>query len=276
MLIRATFCVLFVLTTFTVNARSTDPLFYDTSGTQLEYIDVGSGKETLVIESGVGAGVSYWLPVIEGLSTLDARIIVYSRAGNGASTKANDLSFLSSNKRLKLLLSHLGVKDKVIMVGHSFGGFHVRTFAANFPEMVKGLVLLDPSHEKFDSELSKIDEVWAKRDAERLNGMLCAQPEWAHLQSVYAEKAIPDNNITQELPTIVVTSSQLNESDWWIGHSEKAKDAWRVLHQTLIEDNRMSAHLVTKSAGHNIPREDLHITKHAIKILIYLTSHGSK
>jgi hypothetical protein len=53
-------------------------------GVNLEYFDIGEGNYTLIVESGIGMGVSYWNSFIPLASALEDWLIVYSRAGNGA------------------------------------------------------------------------------------------------------------------------------------------------------------------------------------------------
>jgi pimeloyl-ACP methyl ester carboxylesterase len=45
---------------------------------------------------------------------------------------------------LRDLLRAAGVKGKVVLVGHSIGGFYATMYADRFPEQVAGLVLVDP------------------------------------------------------------------------------------------------------------------------------------
>ncbi|WP_031569681.1 alpha/beta fold hydrolase [Rheinheimera texasensis] len=241
-------------------------------GIQLEYIDFGAGSKTLVIESGIGMGLAYWQPLLADLSKLHIRTVIYSRAGNGKSQTANDVSLAASNRRLEKLLTAINVKENIILLGHSFGGLHVRTFAASYPERVKGLLLLDPSHELFDSELSKYDSKWTERDSTKLNGMMNNQPEWNILQGIYHRKMIADDNIANKIPVVIVTSSKLNESDWWIGHSVQGKKIWRNLHQSLIRDNANSIHMVTNKTGHNVPHENKLLLLSSVSAVIELVN----
>jgi hypothetical protein len=69
-----------------------------------------------------------------------------------------------------------------------------------------------------------------------------------------------------------VTSSKLNESDWWIGHSTEGKRLWRELHQSLISKNPKSVHIVTADTGHNVPLENKALVFHSIDTLLALIS----
>ncbi|MBU1390659.1 MAG: alpha/beta hydrolase [Gammaproteobacteria bacterium] len=241
-------------------------------GIQMEYVDIGAGSKTLVIESGIGMGLAYWQPLLADLSKLHIRTVIYSRAGNGKSQAAKDVNLAASNQRLEKLLTAINAKENLILIGHSFGGLHVRAFAAAHPERVKGLLLVDPSHELFDSELSKYDATWAERDRTRLNGMMKNQPEWDLLQGIYHQKMIADDNIANKIPVVIVTSSKLNESDWWIGHSVQGKKIWRDLHQSLIRNNANSIHMVTNQTGHNVPHENKLLLLSSVSALLELVN----
>lgn len=82
------------------------------------------------------------------------------------------------------------------------------------------------------------------------------QPEWDLLQEIYHQKMIADDDIANKIPVVIVTSSKLNESDWWIGHSVQGKKIWRDLHQSMIINNANSIHMVTNKTGHNVPHDN--------------------
>ena len=88
------------------------------------------------------------------------------------------------------------------------------------------------------------------------------------IQDIYSKKAISASSVTQKTLTVVVTSSQLNESDWWIGHSEEGKRIWRKLHHQLIDNNPTSAHIITNQTGHHIPIEAPNLTLRAVQIIL--------
>lgn len=250
-----------------VQAQAQNTNMITVDGVRLEYLDIGSGSHTLVLETGVGQGLAYWQPMLAELSRLKLRTVLYSRAGNGQSEPAADIRLAASNQRLAKLLTALGIDNQLIVVGHSFGGLHARTFAARYPKRVSALLLLDPSHEHFASALQQYDAAWAARDNNKLNDMLQGQPEWQLLQSIYQQKAIADAEVTQRIPLLLVTSSKLQESDWWIGHSDEGKRIWRRLHQALMTQNPNAIHWVSGQTGHNMPHENKALVLAAINTL---------
>lgn len=103
----------------------------------------GSGSPTVVLEPGAGEMSSYlgWIaPAVER----DTRVCVYDRAGRGWSESADgpqDGTRIATD--LHTLLQRGGVPGPYVLAGHSFGGLYVLSFAAQYPEDVAGLVLVD-------------------------------------------------------------------------------------------------------------------------------------
>ncbi|WP_196766384.1 alpha/beta fold hydrolase [Pseudoalteromonas luteoviolacea] len=257
-------CILASATAFGDNTTK----IVNIKGGSLEYIDIGNGEFTIVIESGVGTGTGYWQPLLGMLRTLNQRVIIYSRAGIGRSTDNSDVTLQSSNKRLRALLHALNIKNNVILIGHSFGGLHARQYAFTFSEQVKGLILLDPSHEAFLAELNKLNLEWSQRDNQQLNKMMYQNAEWSILQKLYASSTMLDKGKVSSVPTVVVSSSMEGESDWWIGHSKSGKAVWRNLHASLIADNPNSVHIVSNTVSHNMPLDDPNLIVSSIMLLV--------
>ncbi len=74
----------------------------------------------------------------------DTRVCVYDRAGRGWSDPADgtqDGARIATD--LHTLLHNAGVPGPYVLAGHSFGGLYVRSYAAQYPDDVAGLVLVD-------------------------------------------------------------------------------------------------------------------------------------
>ncbi|MFT7560176.1 MAG: pimeloyl-ACP methyl ester carboxylesterase [Flavobacteriales bacterium] len=242
---------------------------------QLEYIDIGKGGHTIVIESGISTGIDYWRALLPELTLLEQRVIIYSRAGNGHSSTAGDASIKTSNTRLHALLELLEANTQLVLVGHSFGALHSRAYANAYKEQVIGMVLLDPSHEGFRKKLVELDRSWAEKDDEKLNSMLADNQEWSVLQSHYHSATLSDKGSIRAIPTVIVTSSKLDKSDWWIGYSAQGKLIWRELHASLISENPNSSHIVSSLTGHNIPIDAPSLVSSAINQVIELSQNYS-
>ncbi|MBI5031995.1 MAG: alpha/beta hydrolase [Chloroflexi bacterium] len=120
----------------------------------------GSGTNVLVVHGGPGMPITEPLAGLKPLSTR-YRFQYYDQRGAGKSSRPID-KFTSSNyyENMQTLDRTLGLgaqiadierirqilgDEKIIVVGHSFGGFLASLYAAEFPEHVKALVLIAPA-----------------------------------------------------------------------------------------------------------------------------------
>jgi pimeloyl-ACP methyl ester carboxylesterase len=115
----------------------------DIGGRKMHIECTGTGEPTVVFESGLGEGSPYWGRIASAVSAT-ARACVYDRAGRGGSDDAGapqDGTAVATD--LHKLLEAAGIAGQVVLVGHSTGGPYVRVFAAEYPDKVAGMVLLD-------------------------------------------------------------------------------------------------------------------------------------
>ena len=141
--------------------QSSDTDFWTVeSDIRLYHFAEGTGANVLVIHGGPGFPISQPL---EGLKPLTGsfRFHYYDQRGCGQSSRPID-RFTSSNyyQNMQTLDRTLGLgaqiadierirqilgEDRLILVGHSFGGFIASMYAAEFPEHVRALVLVAPA-----------------------------------------------------------------------------------------------------------------------------------
>ncbi len=120
----------------------------DVGGHRLHLHCIGSGSPTVVLEPGLGA-TSSDLGWITPTVARDSRVCVYDRAGRGWSDPADgrqDGAHIAAD--LRTLLDRAHVPGPYVLAGHSFGGLYVLSFAAQFPDQVAGMVLLDSTAPK--------------------------------------------------------------------------------------------------------------------------------
>lgn len=119
----------------------------DAGGFNLHMRCRGTGAPAVIIETGLGDHMSSWMGIQSAVSG-QTRICVYDRAGTGWSDPDH---YASSSGRmvrnLRAALRNAGVEGPYVLVGHSLGGLLVRRFAADHPDDVTALVLVDSAHE---------------------------------------------------------------------------------------------------------------------------------
>jgi proline iminopeptidase len=143
-------------------AQSVDPDFWQVEADiQLYHFAEGEGRNVLVIHGGPGMPFREPMAGLEPL-TGQYRFHYYDQRGCGLSTRPID-RFESQNmyENMTVLDQTLGLgaqiadierirqilgEEKLILVGHSWGGFLASLYAAEFPEHVESLILVSPAN----------------------------------------------------------------------------------------------------------------------------------
>lgn len=118
----------------------------DVGGHQLHLNCTGKGDPTVVLEPGAGEMSSNHALLSQALSS-NTRVCVYDRAGRGWSDSAKtvqDAKQIAAD--LHTLLHNANISGPYVLAGHSFGGLYVQAFAANYPNDVAGMVLIDATN----------------------------------------------------------------------------------------------------------------------------------
>jgi pimeloyl-ACP methyl ester carboxylesterase len=115
----------------------------DLGGHRLHVRCTGAGSPTVVVENGLGDFSFDWTLVQSRVSGT-TRMCTYERAGHAWSDPGpKPRSYAQLNLELRDALEKLGEKPPYVLVGHSFGGPVIRHFAAGYPKLVSGMVLVD-------------------------------------------------------------------------------------------------------------------------------------
>lgn len=109
---------------------------------------IGSGSPTVIFDSGLSDWSNTWA-LIQPAVAKSTRACSYDRPGMGYSDPAKEpRTPTAAIQDLKRLLDGAGIKEPVVLVGHSLAGFYAKLFAVTYPDRVAGLVLVDPSEER--------------------------------------------------------------------------------------------------------------------------------
>jgi pimeloyl-ACP methyl ester carboxylesterase len=116
---------------------------YTINGHQMHLICMGEGSPAVILEGGATAE-SLWWYWVQQQSAEHTLVCAYDRAGLGWSDVANgSRDPLTVVDDLHRLLQEAGVAGPYVLAGHSFGAVWVRIFAAQYPQEVSGIVLVD-------------------------------------------------------------------------------------------------------------------------------------
>lgn len=117
--------------------------FYSVNGHQMHLICMGEGSPAVILEGGATAESLWWYWVQQQVAAR-TQVCAYDRAGLGWSEVAEgprDPQLIAAD--LHTLLQEAGVIGPYVLAGHSFGAVWARVFAAQYPQDVAGVVLVD-------------------------------------------------------------------------------------------------------------------------------------
>ena len=139
--------------------------FINVDGKKMEIFVAGfenkkKDKPVIVFENGMATKLDKWKTIIEEVSKTSA-VFSYNRPRIGESE--ND-SLPPTTKHivdnLRKMLLEKGLKRPYLLVGHSFGGAYIRSFASYYPDEIAGLIFVDPvdfTKKKGDGDLPYLE-----------------------------------------------------------------------------------------------------------------------
>lgn len=115
----------------------------------LEVQQKGSNGIPIVIVTGLGCSFDDWYEITEELSK-ENRVLMFHRPGLGMSEFRDESRTTNATvEELKELLQQLSILEPIILVGHSYGGLCAQHFAKVYPELIRGIVLVDSTSVNF-------------------------------------------------------------------------------------------------------------------------------
>lgn len=116
----------------------------DVNGTTLYYEVHGEGRPLLILHGGLGLDHAYLRPWLDRLAG-EASLIYYDHRGNGRSERPASLEGVTHAtwaEDADALRAHLG-HERVVVLGHSYGGFLAQELALRHGDRLAGLILCD-------------------------------------------------------------------------------------------------------------------------------------
>lgn len=141
-------------------------------GRRLHVVCRGSGTPGVLLEAGIAASSISWAAVQPAVAAF-TRVCAYDRAGlawSDPSRRPRTVAHLLED--LDAVRAYLAGEQPAVLVGHSFGGFLVRAYAARHPGLVAGLVLVDPPTEWWSISRERRRLLRGARGLSRLGALL--------------------------------------------------------------------------------------------------------
>ena len=121
---------------------------------------IRNSKYLVVFEAGLGDDHSIWNTNNVALKIADSiDIVTYDRASHGQSQRGpdpRDINRLQSE--LTYIVDVFAKGRKVVLIGHSLGGFIIKDWAIKNPTRIAGLLFVDPSVAVLGSTMTQADQ----------------------------------------------------------------------------------------------------------------------
>jgi pimeloyl-ACP methyl ester carboxylesterase len=115
----------------------------------LRWVESGSGSPAVVFDAALGEpGSLAWAGVVPAVAAR-TRVVAYDRAGLGASDPVSPLTLDVQVGDLTAVIREAGGGRACVVVGHSWGGLLAQLVALDHPDLIAGLVLVDPAQEAY-------------------------------------------------------------------------------------------------------------------------------
>lgn len=258
---------------------------YDVGGYSIHMLCKGQGEPTVIIDAGLGDDSTDWLD-IQNHTAVETRVCVFDRPGYGWSDAGpQPRNSLRISNEMEKLVQKAGIPGPYILVGHSFGGYNIRVFAAQHPQQIAGMVLVDASHENqyerlninlpkhFDRKGNILilpkggDTVSEKATALRERAFHAARAEISSLHQSALQ--VRHNNKLPKIPLIVISRGQ---SEWAGQRKGKNRERiWQQLQQELWKLSPLSQQIFANRSGHDIHIEQPELVVTAINDVVSMS-----
>ncbi|MBL9137372.1 MAG: alpha/beta hydrolase [Verrucomicrobiales bacterium] len=216
------------------------PAYLDLGTHQLRTKIRGQGSPTVVFETFGPAPLEIWNSVQSSISQF-CRTFAYDHAGYwGSPNGPRPRDALRIATELHTALENAGLPPPYLLVGYSFGGPYARVFGDLYPDEVAGLILVDPTQERFIQ--------WLRRALPGVNVVSASdqarEDEWG------CQKESMQQAAASRLPKVPITL---------ISASPPASHPYRALvtrlqteHARWLKDYPQARHVIADNTDHGL------------------------
>jgi len=220
---------------------------------RLRMFVAGTDAPTVVFDCFGAANLELWNRVQPEVAKF-TRTVSYDHGGYWGSEpgpKPRDARQIA--RELRAALRNAGIEPPYVLAGYSLGGPYVRVFAGLYPDEVAGLILIDPTQEKFMEWLAQAFPEFAAVSARHLDAQDEVASSWASLKLAEESRlpAVPMTLITGFKPQGPL--------------SRYALPRWLAEHQAWLSAYPHARHIVTTNSGHDVVLREPALVVEAIR-----------
>jgi pimeloyl-ACP methyl ester carboxylesterase len=218
----------------------------------------------------MGNSSESWLGIQPKLAEF-ARVCIYDRAGLGNSDPvAHSQTSRQIAEDLHKLLVHSRVGQSLVLVGHSFGGINVRTYAGMYPKEVVGMVLVDSTHEE---QFVRTDALIPEEIKKQFppDAFVPLGPEQVNWNETVEQTR--KANWHADIPLIVLTAANARpDPPGPLAYlAPKFEEIRQELQQDLVHRSALGKQIIATRSGHFIHHDEPELVVSAIREVIEAT-----
>lgn len=221
----------------------------------IEYEAAGQSKFVIILEAGAGGDLTRWDAIFNDLSLL-GHTIRYTRIGNEAISQIKrQFSAEEYAYHLHLFLQKLGISKPVIVVSHSYGALITRMFAANYPNQIAGMLLIDPNTEADNDIMRSIDLEEANRKIAEwtLSSMKGGKDQMSNdVLDYWSRRPMPRYPQIRDIPIRILVSSKKYEPTPHIFFTDEGRAKKAKWHKQWASEFPRAKVVITTKSGHSI------------------------
>jgi len=277
-----------IISSQTMNIVGKDTLI-NVGNIRLNFNIIKGGSTTIIFEAGGGMDLTEWSKIVPIVAkNTGATVVSYDRAGYGKS----DLPDEPINMKVEAgwlwdCLKQLGLNKNLILAGHSYGGWMIRMISSEHPDVIKGMVFIDPfTNEVVELVGAEQYDAWQKPQSARRFGLdpsedfnkILSDPIrlktfskiqratlrfWGEGGTRGKYETMKNTKIPAGIPVKVITSGkQWLLPDFW--------KIWRLSHERLTKSLPGAELIVAEKSDHMIPISQPEIVIDAINGIFHL------
>ena len=246
---------------------------FNNNGVILNYYTTGEGKDNIFIQHGFSDSALVWERLAKDLGKKYRTVLMDARGHGYSSKPSSGYDVITMADDIKALILYLELEN-MVMIGQSMGGCLITRLAARYPELIKGLILIDPPFSNVKKDLGDIEKGIAERIKEIQTFKKIGKERLiSHIRSHHPnwEKSIYEPNAQGKLLMSINAVEIIKAIEMWDWKSDLGRIRCPVLLvtgdieksaiisgelSTIIKDtfnNVEVVHIV--GAGHNIERD---------------------